>query len=372
MSANESKSRWARSLLLGAVALVALVVAFFGLGNIAVAQVPPFEVGDVCLASFPINPINCTAQDFGVEQLRFINLIEGCTQGTIGEFEAELDIVIGSAGADRYDPSFFISLNGTSALTGTNCLHGYLFPPITENPTYLPDPQNPDSTGNDTIFYSNWWNGEPRVPEDTCGDMQSTTHAVISLAPLRLPCVDNDGDGFVDVSTCAGYHNNQQRLCNSVAGAYADNPSKCRCSVFNFPFAPTAIELASFDAVLQGDDVLLFWETATELDNLGFNIYRADSPQGQRAQLNQRLIPSKLSGTAVGASYSFVDETAAAGTTYYYWLEDVDVHGLTGKHGPAEVTTAALKALPGRPRPMPIPAFLSVVASLVLWVVTRL
>jgi hypothetical protein len=324
------------------------------------------------LASFPINPINCTAQDFGVEQLRFVNLIEGCTQGTDGSFVAEMEIVIGSAGANRYDPSFFISLNGTSALTGTNCLHGFLPPPITETPVYANDPDNPDSIGNDTIFYSDWWNGEPRVANDTCGDMERNTHAVIALDPLRLPCVDNDGDGFVDVSTCAGYENNQQRLCTSVADAYADVPSKCRCSLFNYPFRPTAIELASFSAAAQGGDVLLTWETATELDNLGFNILRADSADGQRVQVNRRLIPSEMSGNAMGATYTYLDETAAPGQTYYYWLEDVDVHGLVGKHGPAEATTAAPRSLPGRPRPLPIPEFLAVVASLVIWAVIRL
>jgi hypothetical protein len=351
----------------------AFVVALFGFGSTAVAQAP-FEEGDVCLASFPINPINCTAQDFGVEQLRLVNLIEGCTQEPIGEFVAEMEIVIGSAGANRYDPSFFISLDGTSALTGTNCLHGYLFPPITEAPSYDPDPDpdNPNSVGGDTIYFGDWWNGEPKVPADTCGDMERNTFAVIALAPLRLPCVDNDGDGFVDVSTCAGYENNQQRLCTSVSEAYADVPSKCRCSLFNYPFQPTAIELASFSAVAQGSDVLLAWETATELDNLGFNLYRADSPDGKRSQINGRLIPSEMSGNAMGATYTYLDETAAPGQTYYYWLEDVDVHGLVGKHGPAEATTEAQKTLPGRPRPLPIPAFLSVVASLVIWAVTRL
>jgi hypothetical protein len=119
---------------------------------------------------------------------------------------------------------------------------------------------------------------------------------------------------------------------------------------------PTAVELAAFDVEAQGDDIVLSWQTATELDNLGFNIYRADSADGPQTRVNERLIPAQGAGDVGGASYSFVDETAATGRTYYYWLEDVDVDGVATKDGPVEVSVPAGKALPGRPRPEPIPA----------------
>ena len=366
--------RWTKLLTLSAMAMVALVVALFGSGSAAVAQVPPFEQGNFCVADYPVDPINCTAQDFGLRQLRMVSLIEGCTQGTVGEFEVVLDAVLAAAGPNRYDVGFFIDLTGSpdGALLGDNCLHGYLAPPLTTTPTYVNDPDNPLSIGADTVAYAYWWNGEPAITVDQCGDMERNTFAVVRLDALRFPCVDNDGDGFVDIHTCSSYRNNQQWDCADVQGAFPDTPSKCGCSYFNFPFQPTAIELASFSAAAQGGDVLLTWETATELDNLGFNILRADSADGERIQVNRRLIPSEMSGNAMGATYTYLDETAAPGQTYYYWLEDVDVHGLAGKHGPAEATTAAPRSLPGRPRPLPIPEFLAVVASLVVWAVIRL
>ncbi|NIV32131.1 MAG: hypothetical protein GWN58_22420, partial [Anaerolineae bacterium] len=46
--------------------------------------------------------------------------------------------------------------------------------------------------------------------------------------------------------------------------------------VLYFNIEPTAVELASFDAAAQGNGVLLNWETANEIDNVGFNIYRAE------------------------------------------------------------------------------------------------
>ena len=118
---------------------------------------------------------------------------------------------------------------------------------------------------------------------------------------------------------------------------------------------PTAVDLAAFEAAAQGNDVLLTWETASELDNLGFNIYRAESQAGQLVQINQHLIASKNLGGTVGATYSFLDESAAPGATYYYWLEDIDTSGVATKHGPVAVTLGVAKALPGRPRPAPMP-----------------
>jgi hypothetical protein len=117
----------------------------------------------------------------------------------------------------------------------------------------------------------------------------------------------------------------------------------------------TAVELSAFDAAAQSNGVLLTWETATELDNLGFNIYRADSQVGEMNKINPSLIPSKDPGSTVGAAYSFLDESAVPGVTYYYWLEDVDVSGAAEMNGPVAAKMDAARALPGRPRPAPMP-----------------
>ncbi len=123
---------------------------------------------------------------------------------------------------------------------------------------------------------------------------------------------------------------------------------------FSF-YDPTAVELASFDAAPQENGVLLTWETANELDNMGFNIYRADSQVGQLNKINPHLIASQDPGSTVGAAYSFLDESAVPGATYYYWLEDVDVSGAVNMNGPVAVQMGAARALPGRPRPAPLP-----------------
>ena len=66
-------------------------------------------------------------------------------------------------------------------------------------------------------------------------------------------------------------------------------------TLMRYPEAPTAVELASFSAEPQGSTVLVSWETATEMDNLGFNLYRSKAG-GERVQLNDWLIASQSQG----------------------------------------------------------------------------
>jgi hypothetical protein len=40
----------------------------------------------------------------------------------------------------------------------------------------------------------------------------------------------------------------------------------------------------------------------------------------------------------VGASYEWLDAGVEAGQTYFYLLEDVDVHGQATRHGPVSAT----------------------------------
>lgn len=94
----------------------------------------------------------------------------------------------------------------------------------------------------------------------------------------------------------------------------------------------TAIELVSFAARASADgNVTLTWKTATEVDNAGFNLYRAGSKGGNYTKVNNTLIPAKGNATS-GARYRFVDEPGEG--TFYYQLEDVDYNGKSTMHGP--------------------------------------
>ncbi|MBI2471525.1 MAG: hypothetical protein HYV59_09830 [Planctomycetes bacterium] len=100
--------------------------------------------------------------------------------------------------------------------------------------------------------------------------------------------------------------------------------------------APTAVELLNFTAETDGDGVVtLQWETATEIDNAGFNLYRSRMKDGNYKKINEGLIVS-TGGQTEGASYRYEDIPPASGT-YYYKLEDVDSNGASAMHGPLKM-----------------------------------
>ena len=99
------------------------------------------------------------------------------------------------------------------------------------------------------------------------------------------------------------------------------------------PLAPTAVSLISFTAIGAGEAVKVEWQTAQEIANVGFNLYRADSATGSFKKLNNSLIPA-LSFSAAGRTYSFIDRNVVLGKLYYYKLEDIDVYGKHTFHGP--------------------------------------
>lgn len=97
---------------------------------------------------------------------------------------------------------------------------------------------------------------------------------------------------------------------------------------------PTAVTMLWFEATSWGDAILTSWKTASEIDNLGFNVYRAESPDAEPLQLNDALLPSESPGSLIGYVYHYLDRTATPGVLYYYWLEAVDSLGGTERHGP--------------------------------------
>jgi hypothetical protein len=115
---------------------------------------------------------------------------------------------------------------------------------------------------------------------------------------------------------------------------------------YAWDWAPTAVKLTSFDATWQADRFLVAWETASEHDNVGFNLYRSTSVGSLGVQLNDALIPSQAPGGDGGASYQFVDTAVQPSQTYYYTLEDVDLNGTRTPHGPVRAVAGYVIFLP--------------------------
>ena len=117
------------------------------------------------------------------------------------------------------------------------------------------------------------------------------------------------------------------------------------------PFAllddtPLAVTLAGFSAAHMNDHILVTWETVSELNNLGFNLWRGTSETGPDVQLNSTMIPSQSAGNTSGFIYTWEDrQDLTPGTTYYYWLENLDVDGTVTRHGPVSATFEAPTAV---------------------------
>ncbi len=98
--------------------------------------------------------------------------------------------------------------------------------------------------------------------------------------------------------------------------------------------SPTAITLTNFTAMQSSEGVTIAWETGTEIDNAGFNLYRATAEAGPYTKINDLLIPAKGDPVS-GASYVYLDSSATdPNQTYYFKLEDIDTGGTSTFHGP--------------------------------------
>ena len=104
--------------------------------------------------------------------------------------------------------------------------------------------------------------------------------------------------------------------------------------------ATTAVELLSFTASGGDAAVELRWETGSEVDNVGFYLYRATSEAGPFEPLNPSMVPG-LGSSPLGASYRYVDSGLVNGTTYFYELEDLESTGVRERHGPVSATPLA-------------------------------
>jgi hypothetical protein len=83
------------------------------------------------------------------------------------------------------------------------------------------------------------------------------------------------------------------------------------------------VELMSFDYEIEQSNVKLFWRTASELDNAGFDIERSEDG------VNFRSIGwvDGHGNSSAERSYEFMDKELSQGKAYYYRLRQVDFSG---------------------------------------------
>jgi hypothetical protein len=87
------------------------------------------------------------------------------------------------------------------------------------------------------------------------------------------------------------------------------------------------VSLTSFTANIDHSKIILSWQTESEIENQGFNIYRTVKDEDDWSRVNTDMIPGQ-GNTAEKTTYEFTDRSAQAGITYEYRLESVSYTGV--------------------------------------------
>ena len=103
------------------------------------------------------------------------------------------------------------------------------------------------------------------------------------------------------------------------------------------PDYPLSVELNSFTSTAGDGKVTLKWTTESEIENLGFNIYRSTKSNVKFLIINDELIQGAGSSSS-RHEYEYVDKGLTNEIKYWYKLEDVDYSGNTKLHEPVSAT----------------------------------
>ena len=101
-----------------------------------------------------------------------------------------------------------------------------------------------------------------------------------------------------------------------------------------------SVELSRFDANFENGKNVLTWETASEIQNVGFIIDRKNNSEWTK--LSSFKTNESLKGygsTTESHTYTFIDENVIPGQTYEYRITDVDYNGNLNIHKDIQTVT---------------------------------
>jgi sugar lactone lactonase YvrE len=183
------------------------------------------------------------------------------------------------------------------------------------------------------------------VTGDVCQCDAGYTGATCDQPICSSPCVHGTCTAPDTCSCVQGYTGAvcDQPICDpACVHGTCVAPDTCQCDEgyqgdYCETETPTLVTLSSFTATAQASRVILQWTTESEIDNAGFNIYRATSADGSYVKINKQLIAAKGSASQ-GTVYGFIDNNVKNRKTYYYQLEDIDLNGKSTFHEPVSAT----------------------------------
>jgi hypothetical protein len=121
----------------------------------------------------------------------------------------------------------------------------------------------------------------------------------------------------------------------------ADSESNALIGCHSEEADPTNVVMGEFTAVYdaQKSAVVLEWETVSEINIIGFNVFRGISDTlSDSVKINTDTIAAKHLGSPGGDTYTFEDDGVDEGQTYYYWIEILTNDSPDQTVGPESVT----------------------------------
>lgn len=95
------------------------------------------------------------------------------------------------------------------------------------------------------------------------------------------------------------------------------------------------LTLGGRNAGKHANGVLVRWCTASEIETLGFHVYREVNGARPYVRVTRALLPA--SGWASEFTYSYLDRSAPRGKPLRYWIQVVNLDGSRSWYGPAGV-----------------------------------
>lgn len=116
---------------------------------------------------------------------------------------------------------------------------------------------------------------------------------------------------------------------NDISGDYYPIPPELQ----DFPLP---VQMTSFTADTQNDGTIkVSWRTESELNNLGFNLYRSDNEIVGFVRLNEELIAGQGT-TSTAKDYLYLDAQTDVNQSCWYIIENISIDGLSTFDGPIE------------------------------------
>jgi len=108
---------------------------------------------------------------------------------------------------------------------------------------------------------------------------------------------------------------------------------------------PLPVVLTSFTAIISADNcIILNWTTESENGLVGYYIYRSTNDKLENAQLISQMITANNSSSQ--CIYTYEDNEVFDTTTYYYWLQSIELGGIANIYGPVSVYYGPLNGYP--------------------------